>query len=53
MIVPTFYGKIFSEEIGIKFNFIKIILSEPEKYKDAINALNKDITYTLIELKKN
>ena len=34
-------------------NIVKMILAEPEKYKDAINAIKKDITYMLIELKKN
>ena len=41
-----------SEEIEIQYNLIKMLLAEPEKYKDAINAIKKDITYMPIELKK-
>ena len=29
-----------------------MLLAEPEKYKDAINAIKKDIAYMPIELKK-
>ena len=29
-----------------------MLLSEPEKYKDAIDAIKKDIDYMPIELKK-
>ena len=29
-----------------------MLLTEPEKYKNAINALKKDIAYMPIELKK-
>ena len=29
-----------------------MLLAEPEKYRDAINAIKKDITYMPIELKK-
>ncbi len=29
-----------------------MLLAEPEKYRDAINAINKDIAYTPKELKK-
>ena len=29
-----------------------MLLAEPEKYRDAINALKKDIAYMPIELKK-
>ena len=30
-----------------------MFLAEPEKYRDAINAIKKDIAYMPIELKKN
>ena len=36
-------GKFSSEEIESQYNLIKMLLAEPEKYRDAINALNKDI----------
>ena len=29
-----------------------MLLAEPEKYRDAINAIKKDISYMPIELKK-
>ncbi len=29
-----------------------MLLAEPEKYKDAINAIKKDIAYILVELRK-
>ena len=31
---------------------IKTLLSNPEKYKDAIDAVKKDIAYMPLELKK-
>ena len=31
---------------------IKMLLAEPEKYRDAINAIKKDIEYMPIELKR-
>ena len=46
-------GKFSSEEIESQYNLIKMLLAEPEKYKDAINAIKKDIAYMPIELKKN
>ena len=46
-------GKFSSQEIESQYNLIKILLSEPEKYKDAIDAIKKDIAYVPIELKKN
>ena len=53
MVVPFFYGNIFfSEEIEIQYNLIKMLLAEPEKYNDAINAIKKDIAYMPIELRK-
>ena len=46
-------GKFSSEEIESQYNLIKMLLAEPEKYKDAINAIKKDIALMPIELKKN
>ena len=46
-------GKFSSQEIESQYNLIKMLLSEPEKYKDAIDAIKKDIAYMPIELKKN
>ncbi len=45
-------GKFSSEEIESQFNLIKKLLAEPEKYRDAINAIKKDIAYMPLELKK-
>ena len=45
-------GKFSSEEIESQYNLLKKLLAEPEKYKDAINAIKKDIAYMPIELKK-
>ena len=45
-------GKFSSEEIESQYNLIKLLLAEPKKYRDAINALKKDIAYMPIELKK-
>jgi len=58
-----FLGMKFSAEVTIdlfkdkslgllKYNLIKMLLAEPEKYGDAINAIKKDIAYMPIELKK-
>ena len=44
--------KFSSEEIEIQYNLIKMLLAEPEKYRDAINAIKKEIAYMPIELKK-
>ena len=44
--------KFSSQEIESQFNLIKLLLSDPEKYKDAIDAIKKDITYMPVELKK-
>ena len=44
--------KFSSEEIKSQYNLIKMLLAEPEKYEDAINAIKKDIAYMPIELKK-
>ena len=45
-------GKFSSEEIESQYDLIKMLLSEFEKYIDAINAIKKDISYMPIELKK-
>ena len=44
--------KFSSEEIESQYNLIKMLLAEPEKYRDAINALKKDIAYMPTGLKK-
>ena len=44
--------KFSSEEIERQYNLIKMLLAEPEKYRDAINAIKKDIAYMPVELKK-
>ena len=41
-----------SEEIVSQYNLIKMLLAEIEKYRDAINAIKKDIAYMPLELKK-
>ena len=45
-------GKFSSEEIESQYNLIKMLLAEPEKFKDAIDAIKKDIAYMPFELKK-
>ena len=45
--------KFSSEEIESQYNLIKMLLAEPEKYRDAINAIKKDLAYMPLELKKN
>ena len=50
--IPFFMGKFSSQEIESQYNLIKMLLAEPEKYKDAIDAIKKDIAYMPIELKK-
>ena len=45
-------GKFSSEEIESQYNLIKMLLSEHKKYKDAIDAIKKDILYIPFELKK-
>ena len=44
-------GKFSSQEIESQYNLIKMLLAEPEKYKEAIYVINKDIAYMPIELK--
>ena len=45
-------AKFSSQEIENQFNLIKLLLSDPEKYKDAIDAIKKDISYMPLELLK-
>ena len=45
-------GKFSSEEIESQYNLIKMLLIESERYRDAINAIKKDIAYMPLELKK-
>ena len=45
-------SKFSSKEIESQYNLIKMLLSDPEKYKDAIDAVKKDIAYMPVELKK-
>ena len=40
------------QEIDNQYNLIKTLLSDPEKYKDAIDAIKKDIAYMPLELKE-
>ena len=44
--------KFSSEEIESQYNLIKMLLAEPEKYRDAFNAIKRDIVYMPIEIKK-
>ena len=44
--------KFSSQEIESQYNLIKMILAEPEKYQDAIDAIKKDISYMPLELKR-
>ena len=44
--------KFSSEEIKSQYSLIKMLLAEPEKYRDAINAIKKDIAYMPVEIKK-
>tara|TARA_B100000073_G_C23508781_1_gene482860 strand:- start:380 stop:580 length:201 start_codon:yes stop_codon:yes gene_type:complete len=46
-------GKFSSKEIESQYKLIKMLLAEPKKYKDAIDAIKKDIAYMPVELKKN
>ena len=47
-----FMEKFSSKEIESQYNLIKMLLADHEKYKDAIDAIKKDIAYMPIELKK-
>ena len=42
-------SRFFSQEIESQYNLIKMLLSDPEKYKDAIDAVKKDIAYMPVE----
>ena len=44
--------KFSSNEIERQYNLIKLLLSESEKYKDALEAIRKDIALMPKELKK-
>ena len=41
-----------SQEIESQYNFIKMLLSDKKKYREAIKAIKKDISYMPLELKK-
>ena len=41
-----------SQEIESQNNLIKMFLSDKTKYKEAIDAIKKDISYMPLELKK-
>jgi hypothetical protein len=45
--------KFSSEAIESQYNLIKMLLPEPEKYSDVINAIKKGIAYMPVKLKKN
>ncbi len=45
-------SKFSSQEIESQYNLIKTLLSNPQKYKDAKDAVKKDIAYMPLELKK-
>ena len=45
-------GKFSSKEIESQYNLIKMLFAEPEKYKDALAAIKKDIAYMPLEIKK-
>ena len=36
--------KFSSQEIESQYNLIKMLLADPEKYQDAIEAIKKDIS---------
>ena len=44
--------KFSSEEIESQYDLIKMLLAEPEKYGDAINAIKNDVAYMPLELRK-
>ena len=45
-------AKFSSQEIESQYNLIKMLLSQKNKYRDAIEAIKKDISYMPLELKK-
>ena len=44
--------KFSSKVIESQYNLIKPLSSDPEKYRDAIDSIKKDIAYMPLELKK-
>ena len=48
---PFCYWKT-SQEIERQYKLINMLLAEPEKYKDDVYAIKKDIAYMPLELKK-
>ena len=52
MLEAVFMGKFSYEEIESQYNLLKLLLAAPEKYRDAINAIKKDIAYMPVEIKK-
>ena len=51
MIVPIFIEKFSSDEIKSRYNLIKMLLAEIEKYRDAIYAIKQDMAYMTGDLK--
>jgi len=45
-------GEFSFQEIESQYNLTKMLLGEPEKNKEAIEAIKKDIAYMPIEVKK-
>ncbi len=45
--------KISHKEIESQYNLIKMLLTRPDKYRDVINVIKKDLEYMTLELKKN
>ena len=45
-------AKFPSQEIESQYNLIKILLSDTKKYKNALEAIKKDIAYMPLELKE-
>ena len=43
-------GKLSPQKIETQYNLIKMLLAEPKKYKDAIEAIKNDLAYMPIEL---
>ena len=45
-------GKFSSQEIESQYKLIKVFLFQPEKYKNAMDAIKKNITYFPLEIMK-
>ena len=45
-------GKFSFKEIETQYDLIKNLLPDPDKYRDAIDAIKKDITNMPLEFKK-